>query len=116
MHIHGGNLNPNTQLQGSHRAQATLAARRAEDTRKRLSGSALELDALDSTESAWMISAWGSNGRPEGDSQASQTVFSKPVMAKLGPPTAEAQADSVTMSERKKVGEMPAPNVVSYWA
>lgn len=59
MHIHGGHMNPNVSTGG---AQAALAARRAEETRKKLFASSAEIDALSTGEGAWMVNAWAGGG------------------------------------------------------
>jgi hypothetical protein len=59
VHIHGGHMNPNVSTGG---AQAALAARRAEETRKKLFASSAEIDALSTGEGAWMVNAWAGGG------------------------------------------------------
>jgi hypothetical protein len=73
MHIHGGHMNPNASLNGAHGSAATLAARRAEETRKKLFGTASEIDAASSSEGAWMVTAWagGNSAAGQGSSQDS---------------------------------------------
>jgi len=60
-------MNPGVSTGG---AQAALAARRAEETRKKLFASSAEIDALSTTEGSWMVNAWaggGSGGNGSGD-------------------------------------------------
>ena len=56
MHIHSGQMN--SSLAGTHAASSALATRRAEETRKKLLATSSELDAMASTEGAWMVTAW----------------------------------------------------------
>jgi hypothetical protein len=64
MHIHGGQLNSHVAAGAAHASEAALAARRAEATRKKLLASASELDALNSSDSSWMIQAWAGGNTP----------------------------------------------------
>ena len=65
MHIHAGHMNLNPSTGGAH---AALAARRAEETRKKLFASSAEIDALSSSEGAWMADAWTGRGSGGNDS------------------------------------------------
>jgi hypothetical protein len=78
MHIHGGHMNPNASLNGAHGSAATLAARRAEETRKKLFGTASEIDAASSSEGGWMVTAWagGDSAAGQGAGQASNLASS----------------------------------------
>jgi hypothetical protein len=105
MHIHGGHLNPNSSLAGTHAASSALAARRAEETRKKLFAASSELDATSSTEGAWMVTAWaGGNGASTPD-RSSQGGADSP--------------NSDSSKSERELEELPrtaAAGPVSYWA
>src|ERR1700722_11328237 len=61
-------MNPSVSTGG---AQAALAARRAEETRRKLFASSAEIDAVSNSESAWMISAWAGGGSGSGSGPGS---------------------------------------------
>jgi hypothetical protein len=72
MHIHAGQLNASQMLHGTH-PSTELAQRRAEETRKKLLASAIELDQTAPSDSPWAVSlagAW-SGDTPNGSADAS---------------------------------------------
>jgi hypothetical protein len=106
MHIHGGQMNPNTSLNGTHGSASAQAARHAEETRKKLFARASELDAATSSEGAWMVTAWAggnSAANQESDRDSSQHRFSSSDQPK---PSAEIEELPHTASARP----------VSFWA
>ena len=104
MHIHGGQMNPNSSLRGAHAASSALAARRAEETRKKLFASSSEPDAMASTEGAWMVTAWAGGN-------AASTPDRSP-QSQSGASNSESNAES----EVEAVSRTPATGPVSYWA
>lgn len=104
MHIHGGHMNPNASLGGAHAASSALAARRAEETRKKLFAASSEPDVTSSTESAWMVTAWAGGN-------AASTPDRSP-LSQSGAPNSESNAES----EVEAVPRTPATSPVSYWA
>jgi len=117
MHIHGGHLNPNSSLGGANAASSALAARRAEEIRKKLFATSSELDAASSTEGAWMVTAWAggnaastpdrsSHGQSESESLNSRPSNSSPSNSRL----------SESESELEEFPRAAAAGPVSYWA
>jgi len=104
MHIHGGHMNPNSSLSGAHAASSALAARRAEETRKKLFATSSELDATATSEGAWMVTAWA------GGNAASTPDRSSPGQSESSKSESEAQ------SEVEGVPRTAATGPVSYWA
>ena len=102
MHIHSNNLHPGRSLNG---AEATLAARRAEQTRKKLLASASFLDpasGLDqgsTPEGALMVGAWAGNPN-NGQNPLNES-----------PPQPAS-----TPAEENAVKRSPASAAVNYWA
>jgi hypothetical protein len=94
MHIHGGQMNPNSSLSGAHAASSALAARRAEEIRKKLFAASSEPDAMASSEGAWMVTAWaGGNAastpdrsfQNQSEPEAEPEVEALPRIAATGP-------------------------------
>ena len=104
MHIHGGHMNPNSSLSGAHAASSALAARRAEETRKKLFAASSELDATSSTESAWMVTAWAGGNAASTPDRSTQS--------QSGASNSESKAES----EVEAVPRTAATRPVSYWA
>jgi hypothetical protein len=104
MHIHGGQMNPNSTLSGAHAASSALAARRAEETRKKLFSASSELDAAVSSESAWMVTAWAGGNAASTPDRSSQN--------QSGASNSESNAES----EVEAVPRTPATGPISYWA
>ena len=105
MHIHGGHMNPNSSLSGAHAASSALAARRAEETRKKLFAASSELDATSSTESAWMVTAW-----------AGGNAASTPNRSSQGGQSESSNSESEAQSKSEGVSRTAATGPVSYWA
>lgn len=68
MHIAAGHMNPHA-TQNSVSA-SVLAARRADETRRKLAAASAELDAVPTSESAWIIDAWSGGNSPGGNSSS----------------------------------------------
>lgn len=71
MHIAAAHMNPHAAHTSV--SASILAARRADETRRKLAAASAELDAVPTSEGAWMIDAWsgsrsggGSGGGSEG--------------------------------------------------
>jgi hypothetical protein len=109
MHIHGGHMNPNASLTGAHSSASALAARRAEETRKKLFATASELDAGSSSESAWMVTAWagGNSAANQGSSQDSSP--NRPSISGISDQTK-------TVAEADDLPHTALARPVSYWA
>jgi hypothetical protein len=60
MHIAAAHMNPHAAH--SSVSASVLAARRADETRRKLASASTELDAVPTSESAWMIDAWSGGG------------------------------------------------------
>jgi hypothetical protein len=107
MHIHGGHMNPNASLTGAHGSASALAARRAEETRKKLFATASELDAGSNAEGAWMVTAWAG-----GNSAANQRSGQD-----SNRPDARGISDqSRTVTEADDLPLTTSSRPVSYWA
>ena len=104
MHIHGGQMNPNASLGGTHAASSALAVRRAEETRKKLLATSSELDATASTEAAWMVTAWAGGNAASTPDRSGQS-------AQNSSETAEPDTDEMVRIQRA-----PAAGPVSFWA
>lgn len=104
MHIHSGYMN--SSLGGTHAASSALAARRAEETRKKLLATSSELDATASTEGAWMVTAWaGGNGASTPD-RSSQNQSSQ----------GQSEASTSEAREGEEIQRTPPAAAISYWA
>ena len=67
MHIGGAHLHGHAgQPMAGAMSASAVAAKRAEETRKKLFASSEELDATATAESAWMIGAWSGSGSGSG--------------------------------------------------
>jgi len=66
MHIAAAHMNPHAAH--SSVSASILAARRADETRRKLAAASAELDAVPTSEGAWMIDAW-SGSRSGGGSE-----------------------------------------------
>jgi hypothetical protein len=111
MHIHGGQMNPSTSLSGAHGSAASaLAARRAEETRKKLFSRASELDAATSSEGGWMVTAWagGNSAADQKSNQGSNQDSSQHRFSSSDQPKPSAEVEELphTASARP----------VSFWA
>ena len=109
MHIHGGHTNPNSSLSGAHAASSALAARRAEETRKKLFAASSELDATASSESAWMVTAWA------GGNAASTPDRSSPGLSESSKPGA-SKSEPEAEPEVETLPRIAATGPISYWA
>jgi hypothetical protein len=134
MHIHAGHLNLNASPAGPHASSSVLAARRAEETRKRLSAASSELDAASSSESDWMITAWAGGNAASNPDQSSRDQSSRNPSssdsASLNLPAHDLRAhdlpESSTLSRDlgtqesdssiESLRSIPAAGPVSYWA
>jgi len=94
MHIHGGHMNPSPSLNGAH---GTAAARRAEETRKKLFAKSSELDAASGSDGGWMVTGWAggisganqSSGQDSGaDHRSNSGQSSASMQGEELPPTA----------------------------
>lgn len=120
MHIHAGNMNPHPSLAGAQ--QSTLVARRADETRKKLFAASAELDAVSTSESAWMITAWaggsqsgegaggGSDGKQASDREASGQS-SSPYSGQQG-----NASQHTSSAKAEEAPHMPGAGPVSFWA
>jgi hypothetical protein len=114
MHIHGGNMNPNLSLGGAHASSSAQAARRAEETRKKLFAASSELDATSSTESAWMISAWAGGDSPANHGSSHDSGQDHPDSHLVSFP---AKSDQFRASaEVEQVSRTASARPVSFWA
>ena len=101
MHIHGGHMNPNASLGGAHAASSALAARRAEETRKKLFATSSELDAAANTEGSWMVTAWSGGNAASTPDRSSQD---------------QSEPSKAELQEIEGVPRTAATGPVSFWA
>jgi hypothetical protein len=102
-------MNSNASLTGAHGSASALAARRAEETRKKLFATASELDAGSGSEGAWMVTAWagGNSAANQGSSQDSNP----------NRPGTQAISDQTkTVAEADELPRTASSRPVSFWA
>jgi hypothetical protein len=120
MHIHGGHMNPSLNGSGARVSESALAARRAEETRKKLFSSASELEATSSTESAWMVGAWSGSGSGSGSGAGANTGSGSKTdpgspRGAATPLPSEAE-EQQTWEEIQQLTRTPRSGPVSFWA
>ena len=85
MHIAAGHMNPHATQ--SSVSASVLAARRADETRRKLAAASAELDAIPTAESAWIIDAWsgGNSGSHHSGQHPNQELDEGTSQASLSP-------------------------------